>query len=230
MSNHEHLDNCIEEARHAARQAGIDPGTATWDLDGELVRPNASYAFELEGIEDGPQLTDIAEALEALPGVSARLVYPTKMAWVTAPASTPLVELTDTIESFGVTATVTDSTLQRRAHGRYWQEHPMPRRAKHRRNEEANLLARAQGFVRPVSRRSRREGDVLFTARDLVTPTRLVVAVLLTIPVLLLTYIPSLDFPGWQWVCFALATPVALWCASRSTAPWQAACVAVFRR
>ncbi|QXB17513.1 ATPase, P-type (transporting), HAD superfamily, subfamily IC [Corynebacterium coyleae] len=214
MSNHEHLDNCIEEARHAARQAGIDPGTATWDLDGELVRPNASYAFELEGIEDGPQLTDIAEALEALPGVSARLVYPTKMAWVTAPASTPLVELTDTIESFGVTATVTDSTLQRRAHGRYWQEHPMPRRAKHRRNEEANLLARAQGFVRPVSRRSRREGDVLFTARDLVTPTRLVVAVLLTIPVLLLTYIPSLDFPGWQWVCFALATPVALWCAS----------------
>ena len=214
MQSHDGLEACIEEARHAAREAGIDPSTAKRDLDGELVRPNASYAFELSGLEDGPQLIEIEEALEALPGVSARLVYPTRMAWVTAPASTPLGVITETIEQFGVVATVTDSTLQRRAHGRYWQEHPMPRRAKHRRNEEANLIARAQGFVRPSTRRSRREGDVLFTARDLVTPTRLWVAFLLTIPVLLLTYIPRLDFPGWQWVCLALTTPVALWCAS----------------
>ena len=209
------LEEYIEAARRAARQAGIDPATARRDLDGELVRPNASYAFELRGIEDGPQLTEIEDALESLDGVSARLVYPTRMAWVTAPASMPLPQLIKTIEDFGVTAVVTDSTLQRRAHGRYWTEHPMPRRAKHHRKEEAaHLLARAQGFVQNKPRGARRSGDVLFTARDLVTPARLWTAFALTIPVLLLTYIPALGFPGWQWVAFALTTPVALWCAS----------------
>ena len=211
----EELDNYIEAARDAARQAGIDPATARRDLDGELVRPNASYAFELHGVEDGPQLTEIEEALESLEGVSARLVYPTRMAWVTAPATMPPHHLIKIIEEFGVTAVITDSTLQRRAHGRYWAEHPMPRRAKHHRKEEAaHLLARAQGFVQNKPRTERRSGDVLFTARDLVTPGRLWLAVVLTIPVLLLTYVPALGFPGWQWVAFALTTPVALWCAS----------------
>lgn len=185
------LEECIEAARDAARQAGIDPATARRDLDGELVRPNASYAFELHGVEDGPQLQEIEDALQSLDGVSARLVYPTRMAWVTAPASMPLPQLVKTIEGFGVGAVVTDSTLQRRAHGRYWTEHPMPRRAKHRRNEEAaHLLARAQGFVKNATRSERRSGDVLFTARDLVTPARLWTAFALTIPVLLLTYLP----------------------------------------
>lgn len=91
------LDEHLEAAREAARLAGIDPETARRDPDGELVRPNASYAFELTGIEDGPQLTEIEDALESLDGVSARLVYPTRMAWVTAPATTPLSEITDTI-------------------------------------------------------------------------------------------------------------------------------------
>ena len=211
----EELDDYIEAARDAAREAGVDPATARRDLDGELVRPNASYAFELRGVEDGPQLTEIEDALESLDGVSARLVYPTRMAWVTAPATMPLPQLIKTIEDFGVTAVVTDSTLQRRAHGRYWTEHPMPRRAKHHRKEEAaHLLARAQGFIQNKTRAERRSGDVLFTARDLVTPGRLWLAVMLTIPVLLLTYVPALGFPGWQWVAFALTTPVALWCAS----------------
>mgnify|MGYP006961476516 FL=1 len=44
------LEECIQAARDAAREAGVDPATARRDLDGELVRPNASYAFELEGV------------------------------------------------------------------------------------------------------------------------------------------------------------------------------------
>lgn len=208
------LDASIEAAHKAALLAGIDTTAAHLDDDGELVRPNASYAFELAGLEDGPQLTDIEDALGALPGVSARLVYPTRMAWVTAPVTMPLSKITGVIEQFGVSATVTDSTLERRARGLTAQDRPMPRRVKHGKREEANLIARAQGFVSRGPRPVQRTGDVLFTARDLVTPVRLWTAVLLTIPVLLLTYIPALEFPGWQWLCFALATPVALWCAS----------------
>ncbi len=42
--------------------------------------------------------------------------------------------------------------------------------------------------------------------------TRLIVAVVLTVPVLLVSMIPPLQFPGWQWMSFALATVVVWWC------------------
>ena len=33
-------------------------------------------------------------------------------------------------------------------------------------------------------------------------------ALALAVPVVLLAMVPALQFPGWQWVCLALATPV----------------------
>jgi len=44
---------------------------------------------------------------------------------------------------------------------------------------------------------------------------RLVVAVMLTIPVVAISMVPPLMFPGWQWVAGALTTPVVLWCGAR---------------
>lgn len=42
---------------------------------------------------------------------------------------------------------------------------------------------------------------------------RLVVASVLTVPVLLLSMVPALQFSGWQWVVAALALPVVTWAA-----------------
>lgn len=42
---------------------------------------------------------------------------------------------------------------------------------------------------------------------------RLMVAVALSVPVILLAMIEPLQFPGWQWVSLALATPVVTWAA-----------------
>ena len=42
---------------------------------------------------------------------------------------------------------------------------------------------------------------------------RLVVAVVLTIPVVAISMVPGLQFAGWEWVAFALSTPVILWSA-----------------
>ncbi|MDO4412470.1 cation-translocating P-type ATPase [Cutibacterium sp.] len=42
--------------------------------------------------------------------------------------------------------------------------------------------------------------------------TRLVVAVILAIPVMVLSMIPALQFDGWQWVALALSLPVVFWC------------------
>jgi len=48
--------------------------------------------------------------------------------------------------------------------------------------------------------------------RDPLVP-RMIVAVALSLPVVLLSMLPPLQFPGWGWLVGALATPVALWCA-----------------
>ena len=42
---------------------------------------------------------------------------------------------------------------------------------------------------------------------------RLVVSALLGLPVLLLSMVPALQFRNWQWLAFALASPVATWAA-----------------
>jgi P-type Cu+ transporter len=41
-------------------------------------------------------------------------------------------------------------------------------------------------------------------------PCRLVTSLLLAVPVVLLGMVPAWQFPGWQWVSLALASPVAL--------------------
>ena len=41
---------------------------------------------------------------------------------------------------------------------------------------------------------------------------RLIVAVVLSVPLALLAMVPGLQFPGWEWVSLALATPVVFWC------------------
>jgi Cu+-exporting ATPase len=40
---------------------------------------------------------------------------------------------------------------------------------------------------------------------------RLVVTAVLALPVLVLSMVPVLQFRNWQWLCFALAAPVAVW-------------------
>jgi Cu+-exporting ATPase len=42
---------------------------------------------------------------------------------------------------------------------------------------------------------------------------RLLTAAVLTVPVLLISMVPALQFPGWGWIVFALSAPVATWAA-----------------
>src|SRR5215207_5122164 len=64
------------------------------------------------------------------------------------------------------------------------------------------------GYSVPATEPDDREADEL---RDL-TP-RLIVAVVLGIPVIAISMIPGLQFSGWEWVAFALSTPIILWSA-----------------
>jgi Cu+-exporting ATPase len=74
-----------------------------------------------------------------------------------------------------------------------------PRRERHLRPEVAET---------PPERAQTPEPPALVDLRQ-----RLTAAVILAMPVIAMAMIPALQFDEWMWLSFALASPVALWCA-----------------
>ncbi|MFF8385010.1 heavy metal translocating P-type ATPase [Streptomyces kanasensis] len=60
-----------------------------------------------------------------------------------------------------------------------------------------------------ADRQERRDQEA--AAEDAEQRRRLIVTAFLAVPVLALSMIPALQFSNWQWLCFALAAPVAFW-------------------
>ncbi|WPF66399.1 MULTISPECIES: heavy metal translocating P-type ATPase [unclassified Corynebacterium] len=222
----------INQAKEAAAEAGFGDPQAL----GESGR-KISLSFDLVGLTDAPEIAQIERALGEIPGVRARIVYHSAMAWITAPEGLVPNQIVEVCARFGVQAVLTDDALRRQSLYRAEDVAPgqVPRRlprGKHgRRRAEAERRdlerARAAGFFHPDSvwptpepgaareprGAEKRAGDVLYTARDLITTPRLIVALLLTLPVVALSYIPQAQFPGWQWACALLSIPVVSWCA-----------------
>ncbi len=78
-----------------------------------------------------------------------------------------------------------------------------------RRRSSPRSRRRATGppFPRPCTHAHHVEPELVSLRR------RLVASIVLAVPVILLSMIPALQFPGWQWVSLALATPVVTWAA-----------------
>ncbi|MCS5478391.1 HAD-IC family P-type ATPase [Corynebacterium sp. YIM 101645] len=215
------VTSALDDARAAARAVGIDLNSGEPQID--EARPKVSYAFELEGLTSAPDVPDIEEALEAVPGVRARIVFPKATAWITAPDTVHPDELAAVLARFGVRAVLTDASLRRRVMRSDPLERPARRNRlpwkyrRHLEDEERSLeRARRAGFLGNPEERLRQAvsaqpKDLLFTARDMLTPTRLLVCVLLAVPVLLMSYFPGLQFRGWQWLALVLALPVVTW-------------------
>lgn len=223
------LGRSIEDAHEAARKAGFsigggpeDTGDSGWAAVGDLAdRPHVSYSFLLEDLPAVPDVNKAEAAVEALEGVQCRIVYPTATAWVTAPDNMSPAVIAEAFAEHGITATMSETSLLRYAARAQTAEHharrkpvkDLPSRMRRRRRVAARSLdqARRAGYGQP--RRQEKHDDVLYTARDLVTPARMWLAIVLTIPVLVLAYAEPAQFDGWQWVSLALATPVVTWCA-----------------
>ncbi|MEU6091364.1 heavy metal translocating P-type ATPase [Streptomyces sp. NPDC047085] len=61
----------------------------------------------------------------------------------------------------------------------------------------------------PPKRQQREDHEASGEARQ--ERHRLLVTALLALPVLVLSMVPALQFRNWQWLCFVLAAPVAVW-------------------
>ena len=98
--------------------------------------------------------------------------------------------------------------------------------------DPADLVAQveATGLLRHCPRRRRRT-TTASTAAPRRRPTReltalrhrLIGAVVLSVPVIILAMVPSWQFTYWQWASLTLAAPVVIW-AGRSTVPRGSTC------
>ncbi|MER5786645.1 heavy metal translocating P-type ATPase [Streptomyces mobaraensis] len=100
----------------------------------------------------------------------------------------------------GVTASVNLAT------GRARVSHPEDVTA-----DELMAVVEGLGFTAALPRPKTEEAQEDEAAAGSSPLVRLLITAVLSVPVLVLSMAPGLQFRNWQWLCFALATPVAAW-------------------
>ena len=78
----------------------------------------------------------------------------------------------------------------------------------------ADLIAAVErtGYAAALPAQRDAQAGPAASAADTGSPRRrLVVSLALAVPVTVLAMVPAAQFPAWQWVSLALATPVAAW-------------------
>ena len=143
----------------------------------------------------------VERKLGKLEGVTASVNLPLEQATVTAPAGVSDEELVAAVEKAGYGATVRRPAPPAghaghagHAHtSEHGEEHGEEHAADHDGVDHHDHMAHGPG-------------------EDVLKP-RLIGAAVLTVPLVLISMVPALQFPHWGWVAFALAAPVALWAA-----------------
>ncbi|WP_146927833.1 heavy metal translocating P-type ATPase [Cellulomonas xylanilytica] len=147
----------------------------------------------------------VEKKLNRLPGVEATVNLPLESARVTVDGPVDADALVAAVRSAGYDATVVGAPKQ-----------AAPEQTQHMHHEGMDP------FEHALSGHSMAPGHDMDPDEDTSAPTdargtelrsRLRVASVLTVPVLLLSMIPALQFTGWQWVVAALALPVVTWAA-----------------
>lgn len=184
----------------------------------------------IEGMTCASCVARVEKKLNRLPGVEATVNLPLESAHVRIDLSDEGADATDTdalvaaVRSAGYDATVTRSstpagrppTAPAQDPGHDLAEHGMSGHSMSGHGHQMDT------FEHALSGHTMAPGHDMDAEEDTSAPTdargtdlrrRLRVAVVLSVPVLLLSMVPALQFTGWQWVVAALALPVATWAA-----------------
>ncbi|TGO03823.1 heavy metal translocating P-type ATPase [Serinibacter arcticus] len=164
--------------------------------DPRPTRPLAELDLAVEGMTCASCVARVERKLSRLPGVTAEVNLALEQAHVvlTEPATDD--ELLAAVASAGYRASVIRPEHDGHA------DH-VEHAGHHHGNDGSTAAADhdAADLSAPVADR----GAVL--------RRRLIVASILTVPVVALSMVPALQFPAWQWVVLALALPVVTWAA-----------------
>ncbi|WP_327690059.1 cation-translocating P-type ATPase [Streptomyces tubercidicus] len=159
--------------------------------------PDRSTTLTIGGMTCAACVGRVEKKLGRLDGVAASVNLATGRATVSHPAAVSVTELISTVEAAGFTARLREPAPEAGTENR-----PSPADRADARNHETVETQNSQGSSdSPDS-----HDDGARAERH-----RLLVTALLSLPVLVLSMVPVWQFRNWQWLCFVLAAPVALW-------------------
>ena len=142
----------------------------------------------------------VEKKINKVPGATATVNLATEQAHVELTDEVDAAALVKAVESAGYTATVLRNSLATRGTETH-AGHEMTAMALSGHSMGDGEMDADEDTSAPVPDRG----------ADL--RRRLIAAAILSVPVLLLSMIPALQFPGWQWVVTVLALPVVTWSA-----------------
>ncbi|MBE7699799.1 copper-translocating P-type ATPase [Oerskovia sp. Sa1BUA8] len=175
----------------------------------------------IEGMTCASCVARVEKRLNRVDGVEATVNLPLESAHVVLPEGVTDAELVAAVEKAGYQARVTGRraatpAVAAKAAGA---AAPAPAPAAGPASPQATTRRDDQPDTRPAPSIAPPTAPAP-DAADTSAPTRdrgadlgrrLKVAAILTLPVVLLSMVPALQFPGWQWVVTALALPVVTW-------------------
>jgi P-type Cu+ transporter len=177
-------------------------GAAPGPLEQAGAGPVAVLDLAVGGMTCASCVARVEKKIRKIPGADAVVNLATETARVELTDDVDTGAIVKAVESAGYTATVLkDSrTAEREASDRAAAAHDVHDHA-------------LSGHAMPEGREMAAEEDTSAPTADRGTDLRkrLVVAAVLTVPITVLSMVPPVQFPGWQWVVTALALPVVTW-------------------
>jgi Cu+-exporting ATPase len=160
------------------------------ELPDARAHDDAQTSLAIEGMTCASCVARVEKNLQKLDGVTALVNLATEKASVTHPPSVTEAQLIAAVEAAGYHASVVRAPAEQHS------AHLAPPGHVH------------ESLDAPSDAGNR--GKIL--DRDTTTlRNRLVISAALTIPVVLISMIPALQFTYWQWLVFAMTSPVVLW-------------------
>lgn len=150
--------------------------------------------LDIQGMTCSSCVGRVEKKLQKIEGVTATVNLPLESANVIAPSGVTDNEVIKAVESAGYKAQVKNGITHHETHDSFHGQHHNGKAAEsHSENHENHMNHDVTG------------GKSLLP--------RLATAILLTIPVFLISMIPMIQFPHWGWVAATLSFPVVLWSA-----------------
>ncbi|BAS11654.1 cation-transporting P-type ATPase A [Arthrobacter sp. Hiyo4] len=153
--------------------------------------------LDIEGMTCASCVNRVEKKLGKLDGVEASVNLPLESAHVTVPAGITDQQIVDTVNATGYKATVRPTRYPSQNHPHADEHHATD----HGQPQRGGAEGGAQGD-------HMQHGPAAAKLRP-----RLIVAAILTLPVLAISMVPAVQFPNWGWVAGALALPVVSWAA-----------------
>lgn len=179
-------------------------------------RPHDSrgVVLDIEGMTCASCVARVEKRLQRVDGVEAAVNLATESAKVTAPAAVTADELVAAVRSAGYDARVrSDAGASSGAASTIGASAADPSSATHagRPDDDRRARAASEGASSASHDHEGHVHDVEDVKGSTPLRTRLIVSAILAAPVLAVSMIMPLHFPGWEWGALVLTLPIVLW-------------------